>query len=404
MYRLQYRNFGTHESIVANHAVNMGGDQAGVRWYELRKVGAGDWEIYQESTFAPDSTSRWMAGIAMDGNGNIGLGYNVSSGSVFPGVRYTGRLATDPLNTLRNEKSFVEGGGSQTGTNRWSDYVTMSVDPVDDCTFWYTAEYYANTASVGWCTRIGSFKFPECQAVGGEADLDLTKTANAGIVSVGDLITYTLEVENQGTISATDVILTDAGTAGTTFVSVDPAGNCSEVANIVTCDLGDMDDGEAETVIIVVMADIAGIYTNTASVSTNANEPNTSNNTATATVTIVDYGVNVMSSKSISGAPGSSVVHTLTIFNTGSMADTFDLTVGGNGWTTTPNQASVTIGAGLSATVDVTVMIPPNAGNSDSDSATITATSQGNNAVSDSATITTIAVVDYEYYLPLLTR
>jgi hypothetical protein len=161
MYRLAYRNFGDHESLVVNHSV-AAGSSVGVRWYELRNPG-GTPQVYQQSTYAPDSNYRWMGSAAMDASGDLALGYSVSSTSVRPSIRYTGRLASDPLNTLQAEATMFSGSGSQTGgLHRWGDYSSMSVDPSDDCTFWYTTEYLANNGSFNWHTRIGTFKFPSC--------------------------------------------------------------------------------------------------------------------------------------------------------------------------------------------------------------------------------------------------
>ena len=100
----------------------------------------------------------------MDQQGNIAVGYSASSGTIFPQIRYAGRLATDPVNTLAQaEATLFAGTGSQTGTqNRWGDYAAMSIDPVDDCTFWFTSEYYSTTSQFNWRTRIGSFKFAGC--------------------------------------------------------------------------------------------------------------------------------------------------------------------------------------------------------------------------------------------------
>jgi hypothetical protein len=159
MYSLQYRNFGAYETLVVNQTVDVNdfSNHAGVRWYELRKSG-GVWAIYQQGTFAPDSKHRWMGSIAMDGQGNMALGYSVSSPSMYPAIRYAGRLADDPLGTLPQfEVSLIEGTGYQTTYDRWGDYTSMSVDPVDDCTFWYTNEYYTSPG-INWRTRIGAFK------------------------------------------------------------------------------------------------------------------------------------------------------------------------------------------------------------------------------------------------------
>jgi hypothetical protein len=153
--------------MVLNHTVSVGSGQAGVRWYELRGLG-GSPTVFQQGTYAPDSTSRWMGSIAMDGAGDIAVGYSASSSSVFPSIRYAGRVPTDPLGQLsQGEATLFAGLGSQSGTSsRWGDYSDMTVDPVDDCTFWYTNEYYPSGVSqFNWRTRIGSFKFPGCGGV-----------------------------------------------------------------------------------------------------------------------------------------------------------------------------------------------------------------------------------------------
>ncbi|MGE5424104.1 MAG: T9SS type A sorting domain-containing protein [Syntrophothermus sp.] len=163
MYRLQYRKFSDHEAMVVNHSVNTGSGNSGIRWYEFRKT-TGPWNIYQESTYAPDNNYRWMGSIAMDTAGSIGLGYSVSSSSMYPSIRYTGRHKNDPLNQMTiAEGSIIEGTGSQTGVwsgrSRWGDYSGMSIDPAAPTTFWFTTEYYPVTTSMGWHTRIASFTF-----------------------------------------------------------------------------------------------------------------------------------------------------------------------------------------------------------------------------------------------------
>ena len=167
MHRLAYRRFAGHQALVANHTVDAGGGRAGVRWYELRNT-AGSWAVYQQSTFAPDAANRWMASAAQDRMGNMAVGYSVSSGSIYPSVRYAGRVVTDTLNTLgQGEALLIAGGGSQTHTSgRWGDYSMMAVDPLDDCTFWYTNQYLASTSSIQWQTRIGSFRYPNCPGAG----------------------------------------------------------------------------------------------------------------------------------------------------------------------------------------------------------------------------------------------
>jgi hypothetical protein len=163
MFRLAYRNFGDHEAVVGNYTVSSGG-VAGVRWFELRNVTNGPVTKFQESTYQPDTIWRWMGSAAMDQQGNLALGYSASSASINPQIRYAGRLFTDPVNVLtQSETTLFAGAGSQTGTlNRWGDYSDLTVDPVDDCTFWYTQEYIPANGSFNWRTRIGAFKFPGC--------------------------------------------------------------------------------------------------------------------------------------------------------------------------------------------------------------------------------------------------
>lgn len=170
-FRLAYRNFGTHESLVTSQSVESSTAMAGMRWYELRDPN-GTPTIHQQGTYGPGATDgihRWMGSIAQDRQGNMALGYSVSSATaVFPGIRYTGRLAGDPLGTMpQGEGTIVNGGGSQLNTGtaaRWGDYTSMNIDPTDDCTFWYTNQYYASTSNSSWGTMVGSFRFPSCDA------------------------------------------------------------------------------------------------------------------------------------------------------------------------------------------------------------------------------------------------
>jgi hypothetical protein len=119
--------------------------------------------VHQESTYQPDSTYRWMGSAAMDQNGNFAIGFSASSSAIHPQIHYAFRDASDPLGTLTGEVDAFNGPGSQIGTsNRWGDYSDLTVDPVDDCTFWYTQEYYSTNSSFNWRTRILNFKFSTC--------------------------------------------------------------------------------------------------------------------------------------------------------------------------------------------------------------------------------------------------
>jgi hypothetical protein len=170
-YRLAYRNFGSYEAMVTNQSVQATPGMAGVRWYEVRRRN-GQYSLFQQGTYAPaDGVHRWMGSIAMDRKGNIGLGYSVSNATtVYPGIRFTGRLKRDPLGQMTlGEGVIIDGTGSQTTRNsRWGDYSSMNIDPTDDCTFWYVNEYVQTTGVSPWQTRIGSFRLPGCGSGGGQ--------------------------------------------------------------------------------------------------------------------------------------------------------------------------------------------------------------------------------------------
>jgi hypothetical protein len=167
MFRNAYRRFPDHHEAMLNNftvsANSVAGIVAGIRWFELRRGLRGDWTLHQQRTYQADSTWRWMGSIASDNRGNIALGFSASSATIHPQIRYAGRLATDPLGMLTGEQHLFNGTGSQED-DRWGDYSDMTVDPVDDCTFYYTNEYYATTSSeeTNWQTRIGYFKFAQC--------------------------------------------------------------------------------------------------------------------------------------------------------------------------------------------------------------------------------------------------
>jgi hypothetical protein len=168
-WRLAYRNNKDFEALVTTQSVEAAPAHAGMRWYEIRRSGS-TYSIHQQGTYAPaDGVHRWMGSVAQDKAGGMALGYSVVNGTtVFPGIRYTGRLAGDPLGQMTlGEGTVINGSGVQTTTNsRWGDYTSMNVDPVDDCTFWYVNEYYTldgqNSSPAGWQTRIASFRLPEC--------------------------------------------------------------------------------------------------------------------------------------------------------------------------------------------------------------------------------------------------
>jgi PKD repeat protein len=204
MNRVHYRNFGTHESIVCCHVVDVdGNDRHGIRWYELRRTNgtSGIWSIYQQGTYSPDAVNRWMPSICISASGNIGLAYNVSSGTVFPGLRYTGRKSCDPLGTMTEPETVIIAGSAANGSNRYGDYNSMGLDPEDGETFWFTGKYNVNS---GWSTRIAAFNIDPCNAsVQFSSSTSSTTEASAAIDGTcGDYTVLNVPVQIGGAPSA----------------------------------------------------------------------------------------------------------------------------------------------------------------------------------------------------------
>jgi hypothetical protein len=169
-YRVAYRNFGASDSLIFNQTARISSTpyRAGVRFYELRRTGAA-FSVIEQSTIGDVDSSRWIASVAADHQGNVAVGYNHVSDQKKPSILYTGKLASEPAGTFRQETFLMEGTGVQKAFGwRWGDYSGMSVDPIDDCTFWMTGEYYTlesqTHSDFTWLTRIGKFKFTECTA------------------------------------------------------------------------------------------------------------------------------------------------------------------------------------------------------------------------------------------------
>ncbi len=200
MSPLVYQNLGGTESLYASQTVNNnqgGTGPTGIRWYQFNFTGSTiPATAVQQQTFTNggDLLWRWMPSIAVDAQGNVAIAYSTSSSTLEPSIRYAGRLAGDPLNTLAQGEAVMQaGGGHQTSTSfRWGDYSALGIDPADNATFWHTHEYYSATSSSAWNTRIGKFKFPSAPAVvsavsrkthgaAGDFDIDLPTTGNPGI-------------------------------------------------------------------------------------------------------------------------------------------------------------------------------------------------------------------------------
>lgn len=204
MHRLAYRNMGSHEALIGNLVTDVdGNDTGGVRWFELRRVGGpgNPWTLFQEGTYAPADAGgpadRWMGGIAMDESGNIALGYSITrqSPGIPPGLRYVGRLNGDPLGVMTtNENNIVDGGGSQ-GGQRWGDYHSMSVDPEDGCTFWFTGNFVPASS---WATQAAAFKHDACGSpTFSQSGTNLEQSVCAGpVASALDPVTLTVNALN----------------------------------------------------------------------------------------------------------------------------------------------------------------------------------------------------------------
>lgn len=283
MMQLQYRNLGGTEALWASHTAASGG-VTGVRWYEIRNPN-GTPSVFQQGTYQPDSTWRWMPSLAVDQAGNMAIGYSASSSSIFPGIRYAGRLVTDPLGTLgQGETTLIAGTDSQKNTcggaacSRWGDYSAMSVDPLDDCTFWYTTEYYetGGGTSGNWQTRIGSFKYSSCGASGP------TSTP-----------TSTATVTNTATITATPTAsATPTATRTATVTNTATATRTATFTPTVTATA--TSTATATTTLTPTVTDTAGpsatptltpTLTNTPTVTVTATATLTRTATMTATVT-----------------------------------------------------------------------------------------------------------------------
>src|SRR5437899_4248252 len=232
MYRLAYRNFGDHESLVVNHSVAPTAGGGGARWYEIRSPG-GTPTVYQQSTYAPDTRYRWMGSAAMDRVGDIAVGYSLSSSTMNPAIAYTGRTPADPLGTLQAETILTSGTGSQNGgLKRWGDYSSLALDPTDDCTFWYTTEYLTTSGSFNWHTRVGTFKFANCTNL---PPPTVTGIAPAnGQSSGGTLVTISgTDFQSGATATLGGVPLTGVSLTGTTTLSGTTGAHAPGAGNAV---------------------------------------------------------------------------------------------------------------------------------------------------------------------------
>ncbi len=195
MNQVKYRNFGSYEAIVLCFIVDYtGGDNtAGIRWMELRRSGGAGWTVYQEGTFAPDDgLDRFIPSIAMDVSGNIGLAYSISSENIHPGLAYTGRRSSDPLGEMTVEEYIIVEGNGIAPNSRYGDYSCMTVDPIDERGFWFTAEYMKTSS--GWGTMITAFELGRDTFDIGPSLLNTPMSSN----DLGPAETVSVTVKNYG--------------------------------------------------------------------------------------------------------------------------------------------------------------------------------------------------------------
>ncbi len=386
MWRVQYRNLGTYQTLIGNFVVDVDGNgRSAIRWFELRTNNAGDWELYQEGTFSPDTHHYWMGSAASDQDGNIALGYSVSSNTLFPSMGYTGRLADDTLGTMSQGTNRLATGVSSSTSGRWGDYSALSVDPVDDCTFWYTNMYATNSGT--WNTQIASFKFPNC---GANPAITVTAPQTQLSADTGSTVTYTLNMTNTGTA------------AGDFTLSV----NSEWQATISPTSLNLSENQTATAVVSVTVP-------TTASNSSSAATQVSILNQATQETTTVDL---VTSAKSFAGVTsesetnkttvaGQAVTYSFQVTNTTSVTDTFSISVNSartgtnTPWTAVLSQTSVTLGP--NQTADITLEVTPSSDiNDSSETFNVTVTSQTD--ASKIAVIPFITTVNTIVYLPFI--
>lgn len=266
MYMTNYRRFGTHNSVVMNHVIDVDGNdsRAGIRWYELRQTADGQpWSIYQEGTYSQPNYSTFCASINMDVDGNIGLAYTIVSSSIYTSLRYTGRLATDPLGTMTVAEQTIVDGDSKTNRTdgRYGDYSQLTIDPLDDKTFWHIAEYMKGPSNVRK-SHVAAFQIAPPVA-DNEAPTAPTSLAANGTTATATNLSWNAATDNIG-VTAYDVyqngtlVSTVANTnyavtglsPNTTYnfyvIAKDAAGNASpqsNTASVTTADISSCTGG-----------------------------------------------------------------------------------------------------------------------------------------------------------------
>ena len=365
MYRLAYRRFADgHQALVVNHSV-MAGTSVGVRWYELRLDASNNPSLFQAGTYAPDASFRWMGSAAMDQSGNMALGFSTSSSTLKPSSRYTGRLAGDAAGTItQGEGTVITGAGAQGSTlSRWGDYSSMSIDPADDCTFWFATEYIPTNGTFNWRTRIASFKFPGCGAATGN-DFSIAAAPN----------TLSLAQGTGGSVSINTAVVSGAAESVTLSVSGVPSGATASL------NPSSVTSGGSSTLTINAGTAAPGSYTLTV---TGSAPSATHSTTVTLTITASPDFTIAVSPASRSVVAGNSTTYTVTTAALNGSSQTISLSVSGlpAGASGSFSPATVVAGGSSTLTVSTTATAPAT-------TFTVTGTSTTTHSATASITVT----------------
>ena len=276
MNQAQFRKYGSHNSAVFNFVVDTdasNGELAGIRWFEFRQSGDNQpWSLYQEGTYtAPDGRHAWNASLAMDGQGNIGMGYTSMSGPSTPStVRvssyFTGRLSSDPLGVMTAAEGLIANGNGNISGTRYGDYAKIDVDPTDDSSFWFITEYYSS----GRKGVVGKFQV-QAGPPDTEAPTNPSNLVASNITSSGATLNWTASTDNVGV--ARYNISIDGSLVGTsTSTTFDVTGLTPETnysASVNAEDAAGNVSGDATTSFTTIAGSTGGNYCDSASTNTN---------------------------------------------------------------------------------------------------------------------------------------
>ncbi|MDB6163954.1 MAG: hypothetical protein JWL98_1386, partial [Xanthomonadaceae bacterium] len=367
-----YRNLGSYESIVGQFATNQNAARSGtvvdsgIRWFELRRVGGGNWTLQQEGTYSPGDTSthHLLGSIATDNKGNIALGYNISRTTApvtYATLGYTGHMAADPTGVMTQGENVVAAGTAAETSGRWGDYYSMVVDPTDDCTFWMVGMYRPASS---WNTRIANFKFSDCGTASTTYAVSGTITSSTGSALSGVVVsngststtttssgTYSFSSMANGTYTLTPTL------SGYTFSPVNRSVTVSG-ANVTAQNF----TGTATTGNVAPVANFS--FTTSGLVATFTDSSTDSDGTiASRSWTFGDGGTSTATSPSHTYAAGGTYSVTETVTDNGGLSNskTSSVTVSGGGNVLSNGVAATNLSAATGAYVKYTMVVPAGA-------------------------------------------